>query len=388
LTINFGLIDLIDGYTGYVDQARNQVLDAGWGLVFGVILPLGLLAQLHRPERRIAGLQQTAVVAFAVAIAGAAGEAWGYLALAAGIAGACALLVLLHPARRTFLAQGQRLDAVMLALAGVAAVPALVYARRMASAQRRDLPPADAVSNGLHHWTVMTALALIVLLLVLLAAVRTSGWRIPATSASVAAGAWAISCLLAPAAAAGSEGHAWAWGVLGWAVVTLTVAAVSRPGDYQPRRIWQWRTGPSRDALLQFHEHAPAVSDPFAAEREHVALRVAMHLDEPDGAKLCNVVVGDGLQSSAASQSARRSPAAFHYRRPPRVDLARRNRRLALRRPDPALATPHARSDSGRMRRRGARSRVGIRARDRSRVPVAVVFLTLCSFFFGLPMWP
>ena len=37
LTINFGLIDLIDGYTGYVDQARNQVLDAGWGLVFGVI---------------------------------------------------------------------------------------------------------------------------------------------------------------------------------------------------------------------------------------------------------------------------------------------------------------------------------------------------------------
>jgi hypothetical protein len=26
LTINFGLIDLIDGYTGFVDQARNQVL--------------------------------------------------------------------------------------------------------------------------------------------------------------------------------------------------------------------------------------------------------------------------------------------------------------------------------------------------------------------------
>ena len=57
LTINFGLIDLIDGYTGYIDQARNQVLDAGWGLVFGVILPLGLLAQLHRPERRIAGIR-------------------------------------------------------------------------------------------------------------------------------------------------------------------------------------------------------------------------------------------------------------------------------------------------------------------------------------------
>jgi branched-subunit amino acid permease len=222
LTINFGLIDLIDGYTGYVDQARNQVLDAGWGLVFGVIVPLGLLAQLRRPERRIAGTQQTAVVAFALAIAGIAGEEWWYLALAAGISAACAVLLALHPARRTLLARGRHLEPVLLALAAVAAIPCLVYAWRMASAQRRDLPPADAVSNGLHHWTVMTALALLVLLLLVLAALRTTGWRIPAISAAIAAGAWAISCLLAPESAAGSEGHVWAWAVIIWAVVTVT----------------------------------------------------------------------------------------------------------------------------------------------------------------------
>ena len=109
----------------------------------------------------------------------------------------------------------------MLALAAVAAGPALAYARRMASAQRHDLPPADAVSNGLHHWTVMTALAFLVLLLVLLAAAGTSGWRIPALSASIGAGAWAISCLLAPASAAGSPGHAWAWATCVWAVAVL-----------------------------------------------------------------------------------------------------------------------------------------------------------------------
>ena len=257
LTINFGLIDLIDGYTGYVDQARNQVLDAGWGLVFGVILPLGLLAQLHRPERRIAGLQQTALVAFAVAVAGAAGEAWGYLALAAGIAGACALLVLLHPARRTFLAQGERRDALMLALAGVAAVPALVYARRMASAQRRDLPPDDAVTNGLHHWTVMTALALIVVLLMALAGLRTAGCRIPALSASIAAGGWAISCLLAPESAAGSEGHAWAWAVIVWAAMTLAATLSPR------RRLFASAANPTElvtgDAAGAWSEHAPSI---------------------------------------------------------------------------------------------------------------------------------
>jgi hypothetical protein len=231
LTINFGLIDLMDGYTGYIDQARNQVLDAGWGLVFGVILPLGLLAQLRRPERRIAGLQQTAVVALALVMAGVAGEAWRYGAVAAGVAGAAAVLVALHPARATFLARGQDMDVVMLALAAVAAVPALGYAWRMASAQRQDLPPADAVSNGLHHWSVMTAFALLVPLLMLLSALHTMGWRIPAISASGAAGGWAISCLLAPSSAAGSEGHAWGWAVIGWAVVTFAATLWPRTRD-------------------------------------------------------------------------------------------------------------------------------------------------------------
>jgi hypothetical protein len=227
LTVNFGLIDLIDGFTGYVDQARNQVLDVGWGALFGVILPLGLLAQLRRPERRIAGIQQTAIVALALAVAGAAGEQWRYLALAGGIAGLCAILLALHPARRTFLQRG-RLEPMLLALAAVAAGPSLVYAWRTASAARRGLPPADAVSNGLHHWTVMTALALVVPLLVVLAATGTCGWRIPAISAPLGAGAWAVSCLLAPVQAPGSEGHAWAWVVLVWAGLTLSAAALPR----------------------------------------------------------------------------------------------------------------------------------------------------------------
>src|SRR3954447_22230774 len=91
LTINFGLIDLVDWFTGYVDQARNQVLDVGGGAMFGVIVPWGLLAQLRRPERRIAGIQQTALVAIALALAGAAGAAWWYLVLAGGVAVAFAV---------------------------------------------------------------------------------------------------------------------------------------------------------------------------------------------------------------------------------------------------------------------------------------------------------
>src|SRR3954464_2229398 len=73
-TINFGLIDLIDGFTGYIDQARNQVLDVGWGGAFVLTVPAALLSQLRCPERRIAGIQQTAVFALALAVAVAAGQ--------------------------------------------------------------------------------------------------------------------------------------------------------------------------------------------------------------------------------------------------------------------------------------------------------------------------
>src|SRR5204863_8495149 len=120
LTINFGMIDFVDGFTGYVDQARNQVLDVGWGAMFGVILPLGLLAQLRRPERRIAGIQQTDVVAIALAGAGALGAAWWYVALAGGLGCASAALSALPPAARTLVARGPRLVATLLGLAAVA----------------------------------------------------------------------------------------------------------------------------------------------------------------------------------------------------------------------------------------------------------------------------
>jgi hypothetical protein len=223
LTLNFGLIDFVDGFTGFVDQARNQVLDVGWGAVFGVIVPAGLLAQLRRPDRRIAGIQQTALVAVALAVAGTAGKAWGYLALAGAVGGVVALLLAMHPSRRGFLARGARVRPALVLAAAAAALPCAVYAWRMTSAQRRHLPPDDAVSNGLHHWTVMAALALLVVTLVLLASLGTPGWRVPAGSAAIAAGAWAISCLLAPGDAAASEGHVWAALVLAWSGVTMAV---------------------------------------------------------------------------------------------------------------------------------------------------------------------
>ena len=179
LTLNYGLIDLIDGFTGIVDQNRNVVLDAGWGAIFGVVLPLGLLAQLRHPSQRIAGLQQTALVAIILAGAGVAGRAFWYLGLAAALLTATGLLLAMHPARGEILRCGASAQPLLLGLGAVAALPCLVYATRMISAQRRGLPPLDAESNGMHHWTVMAALALAVVGLAVLASLGTHGWTNP-----------------------------------------------------------------------------------------------------------------------------------------------------------------------------------------------------------------
>jgi hypothetical protein len=235
-TLNFGLIDLLDGFTGFVDESRNQVLDAGWGAIFTILLPLGLLAQVRRPLQRIAGLQQAAVVTVVLAIAAFAAAEWRYLGLVAAVSLALAILLALHPARGEFL-NGRGQWKPSLTFAGlIAAAPCLFYAARMTSAQRRHLPPLDAVSNGLHHWTVMAALALSIPLLVVLASLGTNGWAIPAWSAALAAATWGASSLSAPEAhPAGSAGPGWAYAAVGWAIAVGAFALVeARRESQQP----------------------------------------------------------------------------------------------------------------------------------------------------------
>jgi hypothetical protein len=219
-TVNYGLIDLIDGFTGLVDQSRNQVLDVGWGALFGIVVPLGMLAQVRRPERNIAGLQQALAVVIALTVTATAAGEWRYFVLVASLSAILAILVSLHPARRSFFSRGGEIDVRLFLLAAIAAAPCFLYAAQMVESQRRNLPPLDAESNGLHHWTVMAALAVTALLLVVLAALGSAGRRVPAWSAALAAAAWAISVLLAPATAGGAV-HAWAYVALAWAAAVV-----------------------------------------------------------------------------------------------------------------------------------------------------------------------
>jgi hypothetical protein len=86
-----------------------------------------------------------------------------------------ALLVRLHPARLRFLAGGGRPSRVLGGLAGLAAVPWLLYAVQMAANQRASLPPVDAGRNGYGGWTGASALAIAIVLVSILGSLRTEG---------------------------------------------------------------------------------------------------------------------------------------------------------------------------------------------------------------------
>ncbi len=215
LLINFGIVDLIDGLTGAFTDDTTWVLDTGWGALFAVLIPVGLLASL----RTVAGVQQIALITVAIAVAAVAGEAWRWFSFVAILAA----FVALSP---------QRSAAVRFRpswpLAAIAVVPCGIYAERAASAQRRHAPPSDAVSNGFHHWTVLAALAIAVALLAL-------GPTLLALSASLATALWAAACLLHPSAD-GSEGRGWAIAALGWAA-TLALTQGRRGGVLARRRL-------------------------------------------------------------------------------------------------------------------------------------------------------
>jgi hypothetical protein len=222
--LGFGLIDLLGGFF-----PGGNVLGGAYGALAGIIIPVGVMAQVRAPDRKIAGMQQAALGVLALALAGLiatdfyspTGEECDcglFYVSVLPMAAFVALLVRLHPARRRFLAGGGRPGRVLAGLAGLAAVPWLLYAVQMAANQRAALPPLDAGRNGYGGWTGASALAIGIVLVSILGSLRTEGWRIPAWSAGAAALVWGLLSTTAPTAP-GSGGQiggtlAMIWGVL------------------------------------------------------------------------------------------------------------------------------------------------------------------------------
>ncbi|MGH2819542.1 MAG: hypothetical protein ACRDJ5_02685, partial [Actinomycetota bacterium] len=170
----------------------HRVHEIGWGAFGGILISTAMFLQLWKPERKVALLQQVglSVIAFAVAMTLVGAFEPTVLAVLAlvGVAG------LLHPARGELLRFEARISPILAGITALAAIPLVVYASDMVKIERA------VVSSDPHegHWTGMAALAIALILVGGLTALRTTGYRITARIVGAAALVLGVASVVFP----------------------------------------------------------------------------------------------------------------------------------------------------------------------------------------------
>jgi hypothetical protein len=232
LVAGFGVIDLVTALAPGPEWEALRMLEAGWGIVFGLVIPIALALQITRGAGPVAAVQQLVVVTMSLALATLATAKAREWLLVGVLTVFTAVVIALHPARSRVLRAGGSPDRALAALALLAAVPAGVYAARMAANRRHGLIGDDTL--GFEHWTVQSALPVCLVLLLALSAAKTDGWRVPAASAaigSVTLGAIAIMAGDVPA----NVGTGWAIATIAWGALVGLLAITRSPTSDQRR---------------------------------------------------------------------------------------------------------------------------------------------------------
>ncbi len=202
----------------------TPVSDLSFFALGAIIVGIGFAVQLKSPERKIAGVQQAVLGLLALGVAGLIGNRIEPLVGSLLFLVAAAILAALHPARGEFFKPGEGLSAPLAALSILAAVPAVGYAASMLILARHagpscffgQCPYGDRLAE-------MAALALAIVLVGMLAALKTQGWRVAAWSAGASAVILGLASIVLPGAP-GALGQAWGALTAAWGVLFVVVA--------------------------------------------------------------------------------------------------------------------------------------------------------------------
>ena len=220
----FGAIDLSVTW----DPDWPQVLEAGWGLFFTVLVGVSLLVIATRPRSAGPAVVQLAVATTALAVSVVAGRETALTWVPVLLAVETVVVVWLARSswRSAFASRGA--DAPMLVLAAVGIVPWLAYAVDMWAANREGRPDSD-ITNGIDHYAVQGALGLALAVLPALAALRPALIPLAPVCAGIAA-AYLGLVSFAWEDAAGGFGRAWSAAAMAWGLclVALSLTAAVR----------------------------------------------------------------------------------------------------------------------------------------------------------------
>jgi hypothetical protein len=193
-----------------------RLLEGGYGLFLGVIVVIGLLVQLHRPEQKVAPLQQVGLAAAALGLTAMLGLRWEGLVGFAYIAVAFFVIAALHPLGREAFRLPTDFEPRLLGLAVLAAIPLLIQTLQMTANERaRSRPLVEhALAGG---WQSEGALALTIALVAMWTAGRASGWRISAWSVAALAFGFGLGSFANPSIPS-SAGRLWGGLAMAWAL--------------------------------------------------------------------------------------------------------------------------------------------------------------------------
>lgn len=189
---------------------------------------VGLLVQLWRPARNVAGQVMALIpwVALMLTLALTFVNNMGVFQLPwATVAAVAVIAALLHPTGRNFFRSFSvsRVNWVMLALVGIAAVPLLVFASTNIGLQGTV---ADEHAL-LGHYGFMAGFSFTIIGVGLLASLRPDGWRLTAWVAGLLPVLLGLTSLIFPDSSS-SLGPFWALAAIVWGVVFVAAAELTK----------------------------------------------------------------------------------------------------------------------------------------------------------------
>jgi hypothetical protein len=250
------LMQLRPGFLGMAHgtEPSHRTHDITYGFLFTTAV-MGMLAQLRRPSKNIAGMSMALIPWLGLLLAAVLSTDAGVIRSAERmlVAAGTVTAALLHPARRDFFRSFSvsRVNWVMLALAIVAAVPLLAFASTNIRLQ-------GAVADehaGMGHYGFMAALSFTVIGAGLLASLRPDGWRLTVWVAGLLPALVGLVSVVYPDASS-SLGVVWALAAIAWGVVFVAAAELTRIVE-GPTPLGSWaarlRLISTRDGGRQIH---------------------------------------------------------------------------------------------------------------------------------------
>lgn len=214
-----GVPSLVRGWIATGEDVIHRVHDIQHGVFMGIVAAVAVAVQLGRPSP--AGAQQVGLVAVTFVVAMIGGGLFGpesapvfiFLVLVAAY-------LAVHPDRDRLLAGGEP-SAPLALLAVVGGIPLLWYAWGQLATQGAA-PATDPHVAEEPHYAGAASATIVLTLLVVAAARRPEGWRMPAWSAGVGAVVLGVGSLLFPAYVS-SFGRVWGAAVLVWGLAVIVV---------------------------------------------------------------------------------------------------------------------------------------------------------------------